>query len=135
MNRTNGEKAANPGCTFGSPSYLMHRFDDVSKVVVSYRSAMAKLVRSAVERLSTKKDDMYVHRTMVTTGVFEGKPSKSFVAHVVLGLNGTGRQEDYFAALKRLVACKAVKMWVVDVWMDAIDDVMDVLVYCKEATA
>lgn len=118
---------------FGDPSYLMRKFDDVSQAVTSRKSAMSKLIVSTVKGLSTKKDNMYVYRVMKTTGVFDGKPSAGYVAHIAMGLNGPGRQEDYLAAMRRLVTCKTVKMRIIDAWVDAIDDLVDVLVCCSDA--
>lgn len=120
-------------CVFGEPCYLEHKFDDVDKAVVSRKSAMSKLIVSTVKGLSTKKDNMYVYRVMKTTDKFDGKPRTSYVAHVAMGLNGPGRQEDYLAAMRRLVTCKTVKMRIFDAWLDAADDLVDVLVDCTDA--
>ena len=128
MGRKNGKL-----CVFGEPCYLEHKFDDVDKAVVSRKSAMSKLIVSTVKGLSTKKDNMYVYRVMKTTGKFDGKPRTSYVAHVAMGLNGPGRQEDYLAAMRKLVACKTVKMRIFDTWIDAADDLVDVLVDCTDA--
>jgi len=118
---------------FGDPSYLINKFDDVDKVIVSKKSAMAKLIKATVKGLSTKKDNMHVYRVMMATGTRDGKPCKSYVAHVAIGLNGTGRQEDYLSAMRRLVTCKTVKMGIFDAWVDAADDLVDVLVDCADA--
>lgn len=116
---------------FGDPSYLVRKFDDVDKAVTSRKSAMAKLIVSTVKGLSTKKDYMYVYRVMKTTGVIDGKPYAGYVAHIAMGLNGPGKQEDYLAAMRRLVTCKTLKMKIVDAWVDAADDLVDVLVCCS----
>lgn len=115
---------------FGDPSYLVNKFDDVDKAAVSEKSAMAKLINATVEGLSTKKDNMHVHRVMLTAGVCDGKPRKGYIAHIAIGLNGPGRQEDYLAAMRRLVMCKTVKMRIFDAWIDIVDDLVDVLVDC-----
>lgn len=115
---------------FGDPSYLVNKFDDVDKAAVSEKSAMAKLIRATVKGLSTKKDNMHVHRVMLTTGAYV---RKGYVAHIAIGLNGPGRQEDYLAAMRRLVTCKTVKMRIFDAWVDAVDDLVDVLVSCVDA--
>ena len=119
---------------FGDPSYLVNKFDDIDKATISEKSAMAKLIKTTVKGLSTKKDNMYVYRVMLATGTYDGKPRKSYIAHVVVGLNGPGRQEDYLAAMRRLVTCKTVKMGIIDAWVDAADDFVDVLVECADAT-
>lgn len=117
---------------FGDPSYLVNKFDDIDKAVVSEKSAMSKLIKETVKGLSTKKDNMHVYRVMLTTGKYDGKPCKGFIAHIVMGLNGPGKQEDYLAAIKRLVTCKTVKMVILDAWVDAVDDLAGVLVSCKD---
>ena len=118
---------------FGEPCYLEHKFDDVDRATVSRKSAMAKLITATVKGLSTKKDNMYVYRVMKTTDKFDGKPRTSYVAHVAMGLNGPGRQEDYLAAMRKLVTCKTMKMRIFDAWIDAADDVVDILVDCADA--
>jgi hypothetical protein len=118
---------------FGDPSYLVNKFDDIDKATVSEESAMAKLVNATVEGLSTKKDNMYVYRVMKTTGKYDGKPRTGYVAHIAIGLNGPGKQEDYLAAMRRLVRCKTVKMRIFDAWVDDADDLVDVLVSCADA--
>ena len=115
---------------FGDPSYLVNKFYDVSTATVSEKSAMAKLIKATVKGLSTKKDNMHVYRVMRTTGTRDGKPCKGCVAHIAIGLNGPGRQEDYLAAMRRLVTCKTVKMRIFDAWVDALDDLVYVLVSC-----
>ena len=75
---------------------------------------------------------MYVYRVMKTTGVFDGKPRTGYVAHIAIGLNGPGRQEDYLAAMRRLVTCRTLRMRIFDAWVDAIDDLVDVLVCCTD---
>ena len=119
--------------TFSDPNYLVNKFDDIDKVVVSEKSAMAKLVKATVKGLSTKKDNMHVRRVILTTGKYDGKPHKGFVAHIAMGLNGPGKQEDYLAAMRRLVTCKTVRFRIFDAWIDATDDLVDVLVSCKDA--
>jgi hypothetical protein len=118
---------------FGDPSYLVNGFEGVDKAVVSEKSAMAKLIKATVNGLSTKKDNMHVCRVMLVTGTYDGKPHKSYVAHIAIGLNGPGRQENYLAAMRRLVTCKTVKMGIFDAWIGAADDLVDVLVECDDA--
>lgn len=118
---------------FGDPSYLVNKFDDVDKVVVSEKSAMAKLIKATVKGLSTKRCDMHVRRVMLTTGIRDEKPCKGHVAHITMSLNGPGGQGDCFAAMRRLVTCDTVKMRVFDAWIDAADNIVDVLVDCVDA--
>ena len=119
--------------TFGSPAYLVGKFADVSKAVVSRKSAMAKRVKAAISGLATKRDNMFVFNVLATSGIRDGAPCKGYVAHIVMGLNGPGRQEDYLAAMRKLVTCRTVKMRIFDAWVDACDDLVDVLVSCEDA--
>lgn len=116
---------------FGDPSYLVRKFDDVDRAVTSRKSAMSKLIVSTVKGLSTKKDNMHVYRVMKATGTFDGEPRTGFVAHIAMGLNGPGKQKDYLAAVRRLITCRTLKMRIIDAWVDAIDDLVDVLVCCS----
>lgn len=118
---------------FGDPSYLVKKFDDITSAVRSEKSRLAKEIKALVKSKSTKKDDMYCYGVLKTKGQFDGKPRTSYVAHVAMGLNGPGRQEDYLAAMRRLVTCKTVKMRIFDAWIDAVDDLVDVLVDCTDA--
>lgn len=124
---------------FGDPSYLVGKFGgvykDIYEATVSEKSAMAKLIKTTVKGLSTKKDNMYVHRVMrvAAMDIHDGKPRKDYVAHIAIGLNGPGRQEDYLAAMRRLVTCKTMKMRIFDAWIDTVDDLVDVLVFCADA--
>lgn len=117
---------------FGDPSYLVHRFDDVDRAVASRKSAMSRLIASTVKGLSTKRDNMHVYGVMKTTGVFNGKPYTGYVAHIGIGLNGPGRQEDYLAAMRRLVTCRTLRMRIVDAYVATVDDLVDVIVSCSD---
>lgn len=118
---------------FGEPSYLVNKFENIGKAVVSKKSAMTKLIKETVNGLSTKKDNMHVCRVMQVTGTNDGKLCKTYVAHIAMGLCGPGRQEDYLAAMRRLVTCKTVKMGIFDAWIDVIGDLVGVLVECADA--
>lgn len=123
---------------FGDPSYLVGKFGgfykDIYKATVSKKSAMTKLIKTTVKGLSTKKDDMHVHQVMrvAMMDIHDGKPRKGYVAYIAIGLNGPGRQEDYLAAMRRLVTCKTVKMRIIDAYVDVVDDLVDVLVDCAD---
>ena len=117
---------------FGDPSYLVRKFDDISKATRSEKSQLAKDIKALVKSKSTKKDNMYCYGVLKTEGVFDGKPCSGVVVHVALGLNGPGKYSDYFAALKRLTDTKRFAL--IDAHIDAIDDLWDLLfVWQKEA--
>ena len=117
---------------FGDASYLVNKFNDIDEATVSEKSAMAKLIEETVKGLSTKRDNMHAYRVLMATGTCDGKPRKSYVAHVAIGLNGLGRQEDYLAAMRRLVTCKTVKMRIFYAWADVADDLVYVIVDCAD---
>ena len=117
---------------FGDPSYLVKKFDDIESAVRSEKSQLAKDIKSLVHSMATTKDNMYCYGVLVTKGQSDGKPCSSVVVHVALGLNGPGKDSDYFAALKRLTDTKRFAL--LDAHIDAIDDLWDFLfVWQKEA--
>lgn len=117
---------------FGDPSYLVKKFDDIDSAVRSEKAALSKEIKALVESKSTGKDNMQCYGVLKTKGVFDEKPCESVIVHVRLGLNGPGRDSDYFAALKRLTDTKMFRL--LDAHIDAIDDLWDFLfVWQKEA--
>ena len=117
---------------FGDPSYLVRKFDDMSSAVRSEKSQMAKDIKALVKSKATAKDNMYCYGVIMTKGQFDGKPCSSVVVHVAMGLNGPGKDSDYFAALKRLTDTKRFAL--LDAHIDAVDDVWDLLfTWQKEA--
>lgn len=117
---------------FGDPSYLVRKFADISKAVRSEKSQLAKDIKALVKSKATAKDNMYCYGVIMTKGQFDGKPCSSVVVHVGLGLNGPGKDSDYFAALKRLTDTKRFAL--LDAHIDAIDDLWDLLfVWQKES--
>ena len=110
---------------FGDPSYLVKKFDDIDSAVRSEKSQLAKDIKALVKSKATKKDNMYCYSVLKAKGRFDGKPRESVVVHVALGLNGPGRDSDYFAALKRLTDTKKFRLF--DAVIDACDDLWDFL--------
>lgn len=117
--------------SFGDPSYLVKKFDDVSKAVRSERSAVSKKIVELVKSKSTKKDNMHVYGVVKTYGEFDGKKTDGVAVHVGMGLNGPGRGSDYAAALKRLL--DTGKFGVIDALIDAVDDLWDFILDYREA--
>lgn len=113
---------------WGSPDYLMARYDDVqSAEELSRKCKATKAVKAAVKALRTDRDNMQVHRVVRTVICVPGEePHEGIVAQVGVGLNGAGRQADYLDALKRLV--KSGEFRIFDAFVDAVDDLADVLV-------
>ena len=117
---------------FGDPSYLVRKFDDIDCAARSEKSAVSREIKSLVHSMATVKDRMYCYGVLTTKGQFDGKPCSSVVVHVALGLNGPGKDSDYFAALKRLTDTKRFAL--LDAHIDAVDDLWDFLfVWQKEA--
>lgn len=128
--RYDAEKAK----VWGSPDYLMMRFNDVqSAEELSRKCKATKAVKEVVRSLRTDRDNMQVHRVVRTVICVPGEETrKGIVAQVGVGLNGAGRQADYLDALKRLV--KSGEFHIFDAFVDAVDDLADVLVsYGKPA--
>lgn len=124
------KKQTNPyNYVFGSPEYLVAKFDDISKATISTRSKTAKEIKALVKDLATDKDKMYVYQVVSTSGIADDEPVSGFIAQVAMGLNGPGSESDYAAALKRLL--DTGKFHLVDAWIDAIDDLWDVLLSVK----
>ena len=55
---------------------------------------------------------------------------KYIVGHIVLGLNGPGKQADYLAAMQKLL--KDGKITIIDAHLDVVDDLWDFLVVAKD---
>ena len=106
---------------FGDPSYIVKTFDDVDMAVRSEKSQAAKEIKAFVSSKATKKDNMHCYGVIKTKGRF----GEGLVVHVGLGLNGPGRNGDYFAALKRLADTDRFRL--VDMHVDAVDDLWDAL--------
>jgi len=116
---------------FGDPSYLVKTFNDIDTAVRSEKSQMAKEIKAFVKSKATGRDNMYCYGVLKTRGEFNGEPTANVIVHVGLGLNGSGKNSDYLAALKRLTDTKRFR--VIDAHIDAIDDLWDVLLDVRPA--
>lgn len=119
---------------WGSPDYLMMRYDDVqSAAELSRKCKATKEVKAAVKALRTDKDNLQVHRVVRTVICVPGEEThEGVVAQVGVGLNGAGSQADYLDALKRLV--ESGEFQIFDAFVDAVDDLADVLVSFRKPT-
>ena len=114
---------------WGSPEYIQELFDDVHSVWELSRKCVAtKAVKAAIKNIATKKDNLSVRSVMqfVAKGP-DGKVSDKtgYMAVLDLGLNGKGKQEDYFDCLKKVVKAG---LCVFDAHIDVLDDVGSVIV-------
>lgn len=119
---------------WGSPEYIQEMFDDVHSVWGLSRKCVAtKTVKAAVANIATKKDNLSVRSVMqfVARGP-DGKVSDrtGFMAVLDLGLNGGGKQADYFDCLKKVAKAG---FSVIDAHVDILDDVGSVIVSFADA--
>lgn len=114
---------------WGSPEYVQDLFDDVrSARELSRKCVATKAVKAAVANIATKKDNLSVGSVMQVVSLGpDGKVSDrpGFMAVLDLGLNGGGRQVDYFDCLKKVAKAG---FRVIDARIDILDDVGSVLV-------
>lgn len=114
---------------WGSPDYMMMRYDDLQEVEeMSRKCKGTKAVKAAVKAVSTPKDNLRVYKVYRTTICIPGEPThEGVVAHLTVGLNSDqGRQADYLEALAKLV--KDGTFQIFDAYVDAVDDLADFLV-------
>lgn len=113
---------------WGSPEYLQERYDDIDTAwALSRKCVVTKAVKSAVAKIATKKDNLSVRDVIEITRKgpdVECNPT-GYVALLDLGLNGKGRQADYFSCLSKVAKAG---FYVFDAFIDACDDVGAVLV-------
>lgn len=99
-------KSKNKNVVWGSPEYIKEKFDDVSDVwELSGKCVASKTVKAAVTSIKTKKDNLSVRSVMQFAKIGpDGKVSgeTGFMAVLDLGLNGNGKQADYFDCLKKV---------------------------------
>lgn len=127
-------KSKNKNVVWGSPEYIKEKFDDVSDVwELSGKCVASKTVKAAVASIKTKKDNLSVRSVMQFSKIGpDGKVSgeTGFMAVLDLGLNGNGKQADYFDCLKKVAK---FGLFVFDAHIDAIDDVGAVIVSFADA--
>lgn len=115
---------------FGSKNYLVEKFDDITTAVKCAKNSIEfAAIDELVKAISTKKNNAYTYEVFRTKGKFDERPVKYIVGHVVIGLNGPGKQEDYLSALAKLVKSGVA---ILDAHLDACDDLWDFLVIAKD---
>ena len=115
---------------FGSKNYLVEKFDDITTAVkCAKNSPEFAAIDELVKGISTKKNNAYTYEVFRTKGKFDGRPVKHVVGHIVIGLNGIGKQEDYLSALAKLVKSGVL---ILDAHLDVCDDIWDFLVIAKD---
>ena len=83
-----------------------------------------------VKAIKTKKNNAYTYAVFRTKGKWDEKPVKYVVGHIVLGLNGPGKQVDYLVAMQKLL--KDGKLAILDAHLDVADDLWDFLVIMED---
>ena len=116
---------------FGSKNYLVEKFYDITTAVkCAKNSPEFAAIDELVKGISTKKNNAYTYEVFRTNGKWNEKPVKYVVGHIVLGLNGLGKQADYLAAMQKLL--RDGKLSILDAHLDVADDLWDFLVSTKD---
>lgn len=116
---------------WGSAGYLKATFADITTVVKCAKNSVEfAAIDELVKAVSTKKNNAYTYEVFRTNGKWDEKPVKCVVGHVVLGLNGPGKQADYLAAMQKLL--KDGRLAILDAHLDVIDDLWDFLVITED---
>lgn len=124
MNATRNPKKTT---VWGSTEYLKETFIDITTAVKCAKNSVEfGVIDERVKEIRTPKNNAYTYAVFRTTGKWNEEPVKYVVGHVVLGLNGPGKQVDYLAAMQRLL--KGGKLAILDAHLDVIDDLWDFLV-------
>ena len=116
---------------WGSAAYLKEKFADVTTAVKCAKNSVEfGAIDERVREISTNKNGAYTYSVFRTKGKWDEKPVKYVVGHVVLGLNGPGKQADYLSAMQKLI--RDGKLTIIDVHLDVADDIWDFLVTMKD---
>ena len=116
---------------WGSAGYLKATFADITTAVKCAKDSVEfGVIDERVKAIRTNKNGAYTYSVFRTKGKWDEKPVKYVVGHVVLGLNGPGKQADYLAAMQKLL--KDGKLAILDAHLDVADDLWDFLVIMKD---
>ena len=118
----------------GSAGYLKATFVDITTAVKCAKNSVEfGAIDERVKAIRTDKNNAYTYAVFSTKGKYDTKPVKYVVGHIVLGLNGPGKQVDYLAAMQKLL--KDGKLAIIDAHLDVVDDLWDFLVTMKDEKA
>ena len=116
---------------WGSAGYLKATFADVTTAVKCAKNSVEfGAIDERVKAIRTDKNNAYTYEVVGTKGELDATPVKYIVGHVVLGLNGPGKQADYLAAMQKLL--KDGRLAILDAHLDVIDDLWDFLVITED---
>ena len=123
-------KENNPN-VWGSAEYLKEKFADIATAVKCARNSVEfGAIDERVKAIRTDKNNAYTYAVFRTKGKWDTKTVKLIVGHVVLGLNGSGKQVNYLAAMQKLL--KDGKLAILDAHLDIADDIWDILVITED---
>ena len=116
---------------WGSAGYLKATFADITTAVKCAKNSVEfGAIDERVKAIRTDKNNAYTYEVFRTNGKRDATPVKYIVGHVVLGLNGPGKQADYLAAMQKLL--KDGRLAILDAHLDVIDDLWDFLVITED---
>ena len=121
-------KSAESKPIFGSKEYIVAQYDDVDHAVnCGERSKEWQAAEAVVRKMNAKKTGARVYRVVKGTGYDGtiGKDTAKVFAHIVIGLNGPGRETEY---LKELAKAIGETNHILEVQIDALDDLWDVII-------
>ena len=123
-------KKNNPNI-WGSAAYLKEKFADITTAVRCARNSVEfGIIDERVKAIYTNKNGAFTYSVFRTKGTRDVTPVKYIVGHIVLGLNGPGKQVDYLAAMQKLL--KDGKLTILDANLDVLDDLWDFLVVMED---
>ena len=112
---------------WGSAEHLTEAFADITTAVKCAKNSVEfGAIDERIKAIRTDKNNAYTYAVFRTKGKYDTKPVKYVVGHIVLGLNGPGKQVDYLAAMQKLL--KDGKLAILDAHLDVADDLWDFLV-------
>ena len=121
----------NDSSVWGSAGYLKATFADITAAVKCARNSVEfGAIDERVKAIRTNKNGAYTYSVFRTKGKRDVTPVKYIVGHIVLGLNGPGKQVDYLAAMQKLL--KDGDLAILDARLDVIDDLWDFLVVTED---
>lgn len=113
---------------FGSKEYIVAQYGDVDRALnCSKESKEWQAAEAIVRTMNAKKTGAYVYRVVKGTG-YDGtidKDTTKVFAHIVIGLNGPGRETEYLNELAKAIG---ETNHILEVQIDALDDIWDVII-------
>lgn len=116
---------------WGSAGYLKATFADVTTAVKCARNSVEfGMIDERVKAIRTDKNGAYTYSVFRTKGKRDVTTVRYIIGHIVLGLNGLGKQTDYLDAMQKLL--KDGRLAILDAHLDVVDDLWDFLVITED---